>query len=150
MNINQFVEELIEECRYTYFDMEKVIKEYKENTDDYEKCLYDKPTYRWLTKEKLEQKKQNLNRLTSLQSLTDNDLEDEAASFVIDKVNAITFILKEIYDIDLTSPIDKVQLTGWTSMHNSCADVPMILKDILTYFDFKYPDIKKLCERKDD
>jgi hypothetical protein len=156
MELNEFIDNIFSEFNITYFWVKDLIDEYIDKRNEYKKNLDISLTlpkyYSFHNQEGLDKLDLIIERLNAIKDLDEQSYcGNEEGKFVIDKVNAVTWLLKEIYSVDLNLHTSKsIQLECGSSMHNSYQDVPSIVKTILTYFDFEYPLVKKICQKKGD
>jgi len=153
MELEDFINEIYNEFDYTFFDIKKIYDQEESLYKEYDKSLSEEKNQRnksifLYNKDRLKELKTKLETIQKFKSL--HDYDNEEGKFVGNRVNIITWILENIYFIKISTQFNNVNLNCSTSMHNSYSDVPNIIKDIITYFNFARPEIKITYKKEED
>jgi hypothetical protein len=155
MELKEFIDNIYGEFDYSHFSIETILLEISADILKYEAGLKSqKPKDQWpyYSQDRLDRLKEKYRKIEQYKGLDKQKFygSEEEGKFIVDKVNAVTTILIEHYDIGIKEVPFGIELTGGASMHNSVEDVDPILKTILVYLDFYYPMIKKQCRVIED
>jgi len=156
MNTEEFIHEIYHALGFDYFDINFLYTDLKERIEQYEEGLEaerkDKNgKFHFRNKKHLNEMKSQLKHLETISSINSIDTSgNEEGNFVVELVPAIKWILGNMYNINVTEEFDNVVLNAWTVMHNSCNDIPQIIKDIVIHFSFERPEIRKICKVIED
>ena len=153
MELEDFINEIYNAFDYQFFKVEDHIYTLEEQIKKYELALnkenLKKNNFKIYNQQQLNELKSKLEYLKSIRSLDDYN-QDKEGIFIVDKIEAVKWILKHMYSVDVEEQPNWTVLKDWTSMHNSYNDVCNVLKTISIHFDFEWPKIKKLYKIEKD
>jgi hypothetical protein len=147
---DKIYELLFEAANYPYYWRNELLRrlenKLKENEELYERHKDGKITDLFLswnesTKIRIEELKSRINKVKELPEYIDNENVQEIKNY--------TALLFEEHRIFMDVHPNGATLSGSTVMHNSYADMPEILKELITYILFERKDIKMTVERED-